>query len=326
MSRSPEALVFVGSPARLAAAFIASTLRQGAGGSVGPLRHERDYEVPGAPGDDWVVIEPRMSGICGSDLSAIDARSSRWFEPIVSVPFVPGHEVVADHDGSRVVLEPVLGCVARGVTPPCDACAEGHLGNCERLTHGCVSAGLQSGFCEDTGGGWSTQMVAHRTQLHPVPDDLDDRAAVMIEPTACALHGALTAEVDADETVAVIGAGTMGLAAIAALARHTPPRDLLVAARHPHQRDLATRLAGHVPVTAVADKELIRAARRLSASMLIGAGSHRRVTGGVDVTIDCVGSPESIASALAVTRPQRTRRADRDAGSDHGRPDPLVAT
>ena len=52
------------------------------------------------------------------DLSTIDGAASRYFEPIVSFPFVPGHEVVADtDDDQRVVLEPVLGCVTRGIVP-----------------------------------------------------------------------------------------------------------------------------------------------------------------------------------------------------------------
>ncbi len=38
-------------------------------------------------------------------------------------------------------------------------------------------------------------MVAHESQLHPVPADLDDDAAVMVEPTACAVHAALRAKV-----------------------------------------------------------------------------------------------------------------------------------
>ena len=45
-----------------------------------------------------------------------------------------------------------------------------------------------------------------------------------------------------DETVAVIGAGTLGLTTIAALTRWTPPGRLVVAAKHPHQRRLATEL------------------------------------------------------------------------------------
>ena len=49
-----------------------------------------------------------LSGICGSDLATVDGKSSRDFEPLVSFPFVPGHEVFGElEDGTRVVLEPV---------------------------------------------------------------------------------------------------------------------------------------------------------------------------------------------------------------------------
>ena len=192
---------------RFGAARLAGSLRPGAGARFGPLSLA-DVDPPGLPTDEWVRILPRLSGICGSDLSTVDATSSRWFEPIVSFPFVPGHEVVAEtSDGRRVVVEPVLGCVARGVTPVCPACADGRLGNCEHLAHGDLAAGLQSGYCCDTGGGWSTEMIAHPSQLHDVPDDMDDDAAVMVEPTACAVHAALAATAGPDDVVAVIGAG-----------------------------------------------------------------------------------------------------------------------
>jgi threonine dehydrogenase-like Zn-dependent dehydrogenase len=302
VSPRPQALVYEDEPLRFGAARVASSLRAGAGGSVGPLAHHTDAEKPELPGPDWVRIQPRLSGICGSDLAAVDGRSSRWFEPVISLPFVPGHEVVADHEDRRVVVEPVLGCVARGISPPCDACARGDLGNCERLAHGDLEPGLQTGFCHSTGGGWSTSMVAHPSQLHEVPPEMDDRAAVMVEPTACAVHGALAAGVSPGDAVAVIGAGTMGLAAVAALARWSPPASLVVGAKHPHQQALAVELAGAVPATAVAPGELLRAARRVTGSMLLGTGGHQRVTGGVDVTVDCVGSAESLRAALAVTR------------------------
>lgn len=302
--KRPTALVYEDEPVRFGAAFAASSLRRGAGASVGPLQRDEDYKAPELPGPDWVRITPRLAGICASDLAAVEGRSSRWFEPIVSLPFVPGHEVVADHDDTRVVLEPVLGCTARGIQPACTPCSRGDLGNCERLAHGCVEPGLQSGFCESTGGGWSTSMVAHPSQLHEVPDELDDRAAVMVEPVACALHGALAAGISPGETAAVIGAGTMGLGVIAALARWTPPASLLVGAKHRHQRDLAIELGGSVSTTTAEPSELLRAARRLTGSMLIGEGPNQRVAGGVDVTIDCVGSAESLRTALSMTRPR----------------------
>ncbi len=314
-----EALRFEDSPSRYAASVVASSLRTGGGATIGALRHRRDLDPPGLPGPDWVHVLPRLAGICGSDLAAIEGRSSRWFEPIISLPFVPGHEVVADHDGRRVVLEAVLGCAARGIEPACDACAQGRAGNCRNVELGCVAPGLQSGFCEDTGGGWSTVMTAHPTQLREVPDELDDATAVMVEPTACAVHGALAAGVGTDETAAVLGAGTMGLGVLAALARWSRPRRLVVAARHPHQRELAARLSAPVPTTVVRDGAELRAARRVTGTGLAWKApspsrpsimitprepTHQRLTGGVDVTIDCVGSAESLATALAITRPR----------------------
>ena len=114
-----KALEFDRKVLRFAAAHVAGSVLPGRGATVGPLRLA-DVDPFPLPGPGWVQIRPRLAGICGSDLATLDGMSSRYFEPIVSFPFVPGHEVVADtHDGSRVVLEPVLGCVARGISPPC---------------------------------------------------------------------------------------------------------------------------------------------------------------------------------------------------------------
>ncbi len=299
-----KALRFERNIPRYAAAVAAGRVLPGAGARVGPLRL-KDIDPPELPGTDWVRIRPRLAGICGSDLSTIDGTSSRYFEPIVSFPFVPGHEVVADREGSdgtdRVVLEPVLGCVARNITPVCTACARGDLGNCERIAFGDLQPGLQTGFCCDTGGGWSTQMVAHPSQLHPVPAGMSDEAAVMVEPTACAVHGALSAGVTDGNTVVVIGSGTLGLLTIAALRQLTPAGTILAVAKYPVQRELARSLGA----TAVVEPaELKRAVRRTTGSLALGDGDIVRLTGGADVVIDCVGSEASLADALAVVRPR----------------------
>lgn len=301
-----KALRFERDVLRFGAARVAAGFRPGAGARYGPLELVED-DAPPLPGPGWVRIRPRLAGICGSDLATVDGRSSRWFEPIVSFPFVPGHEIVADLDTTdpdsttRVVLEPVLGCVARAVSPPCAACAAGHLGNCERLAHGDLDAGLQTGFCCDTGGGWASELVAHRSQLHPVPASMSDEAAVLVEPTACAVHAALRARPDPGDIVAVIGAGTLGLLTVAALRRFAPECTIVIGAKHPHQRDTARALGATVVVGA---DELARAVRRRTGTQVLGSGPTRRLTGGADVTIDCVGSAASIGDALAITRPR----------------------
>ena len=302
-----KALRFERSIARFAAANLASRLSPGGGAKVGPLRL-RDIDPPRLPGDGWVEVLPRLAGICGSDLATIDARSSRYFEPIVSFPFVPGHEVVADlatpigHLGAgRVVIEPVLGCVTRGIDPVCTACARGDLGNCERIAFGAIEPGLQSGFCCDTGGGWSTRMIAHVSQLHSVPESFSDEAAVMVEPTACAVHGALAADIADGDLVVVLGSGALGLLTIAALRRFGRPCTIMAVAKYPTQHRLALELGAD---SVVLPHELTRAVRRASGSLALGDGDIIRLTGGADHVIDCVGSEESLSEALGVVRPK----------------------
>ena len=294
-----KALVFERSLPRYAAARVVSSIGSGRGVSVAPLRLT-DLDPPTLPGPGWRRVRPRLAGICGSDLTTLDGRSSRYFEPIVSMPFVPGHEVVGDIDddgGGRVVIEPVLGCLARGVEPPCPACAVGDTGGCERVAFGHIKAGLQTGYCADTGGGWSDGLVAHASQLHPVPDGLSDEAAVMVEPAACAVHAALAAGVTEGSNVVVLGAGTLGLCTIAALRQLALPGTLVAGAKHPAQRRLASALGADLVVD---PPEVPRAVRRLTRSLAAGA----QLTGGADVVLDCVGSADSIEDAMSIVRPR----------------------
>jgi len=305
-----KALQFRRNLPRYAAARVAGSITPGRGASAGPLKLV-DLDTSRTPGPDWVRVRPRLSGICGSDLATVDGRSARYFEPLVSFPFVPGHEVVGDLDnGSRVVLEPVLGCVSRNLDPTCTPCAEGHLGNCEHTSFGDLGPGIQIGSCHDTGGGWSTAFNAHPSQLHPVPETLDDEAAVMVEPTACGVHAALMAEVPEGGVVAVLGAGTLGLVTLAALRAHATPGTVVATARYPEQRRQAAALGAD---QVVAPDEIRRAVRRVTGSRAIGApglgetpteGLVDRLTGGADVVIDCVGSSSSLTDALAIVRPR----------------------
>jgi threonine dehydrogenase-like Zn-dependent dehydrogenase len=322
-------LLFERSLPRFAAARIASSFGSGRGAGVGPLRLV-DHEAPRLPpADGWVHVTPLLSGICGSDLATLDGRSSRYFEDIVSFPFVPGHEVVGEladdgigHDGatlaagSRVVLQPVLGCAARGITPLCPACAAGHVGNCGHLAFGHIRPGLQTGFCADTGGGWSTEgLVAHTSQLFAVPDGLSDADAVTVEPVACAVHAVLGAGLREGDVVAVLGAGTLGLTVVAALSslsaatdgagRCPMPSVVLVGAKYAHQQRLARQFGA---TEALPPDQLSRAVRRHSHSLSYGGapGQTATLSGGADVVIDCVGSAESIAQSLAMVRPRGT--------------------
>ena len=102
-----KALLFERSLPRFAAARVAGAWAPGGGAKVGPL-HLADVDPPELPGPGWRRITPILSGICGSDLATVDGRSSRYFEPIVSFPFVPGHELVGhleDDPAAREYVE-----------------------------------------------------------------------------------------------------------------------------------------------------------------------------------------------------------------------------
>jgi len=264
---------------------------------------------PRLPTREWVRVRPLLSGICGSDLGTLSAESSPYFSPITSPPFVMGHEVVGEvvkensgfSAGERVVVEPALGCGVRGISPQCPYCASGRYALCVNVTRGDISPGIQTGFCGDTGGGWSEgTLVAHPLQLHRVPDDVPDEAAVSIEPLACAVHAALRASPGPEETTLVIGAGSVGLFVVAALRSVTDAGRILCVAKHERQREEALRLgADEVVHPRESYKRLPEA---------LGAEVHRPelgkpvVLGGADVTFECVGAPGTIEDATRLTR------------------------
>ena len=292
-----DALLFPRKEVRYVAAMAASRLKPGAGASVGPLKLTQ-LDPPELPGDGWEHVTTRLAGICGSDLATIDGQASRYFEALASFPFIPGHEVVGERaDGSRVVLEPVLGPETRGEVPAWPGAAQADGNDYGHLVAGDLEPGLQTGSCASTGGGWSEVFAAHSSQLHPVADDLSDEAAVMIEPAAAGVHAVLRGNVPEGGTVAVIGAGTMGLTAIAALRKFTKADAIVVAARYPHQHKAARLLGADLTVV---PEELGRAIRRAAGTRVIGS----TLGSGVDVTIDAVGSSNSLTDAIAFTRPR----------------------
>jgi threonine dehydrogenase-like Zn-dependent dehydrogenase len=301
--RAMKALQIQRSVARIGLARVASALGSSAAVRVGPLEYTT-VDPPALPGPCWHRVRPRLSGICGSDLSMIEGHASTYFDDWVSFPFVPGHEVVGDlDDGRRVVLEPVLGHEARGFPPPFDGAAPGDGDDYAHLATGALEPGIQTGFCCSTGGGWSPELVAHDSQLHPIGDDVPDERAVLIEPLAAGIHAALMAAATPSVATAdaplvvVLGAGTMGLAATAGLLRYSPWVRVVVGARYAHQQREARRLGAAEVVPAA---ELPRAVRRLAGCHVIGD----QLSSGAHATIDAVGTEASIADALRITRPR----------------------
>ena len=301
-----RALEFVGTVPRFVASRAVSRwgATWGRGTQAVPNLRLVEKSEPVLPGHDWVRVRPLLSGICGSDLSALTGHVSPSLGAFTSTPYVPGHEVVGwrEDDETRVVVQPALGCRARGVEPPCPECAEGLPALCRNTMKGDVSAGLQIGYCRETSGGWGEVLVAHRSQLHPVPDALDDEDAVMVEPLACALHAVATVPPEPGAVVVVIGAGTLGLMAIAAVRRLAAPEKLIAVAKHRRQVKEARRLGADTVVDA---GDLYDGLRRI-----LGPGRLQPEIGppvleyGVDYVVDAVGRGESLETAVRIVRPR----------------------
>jgi threonine dehydrogenase-like Zn-dependent dehydrogenase len=221
-----------------------------------------------------------------------------------------GHEivgVVGDDNagfraGERVVVEPALGCVARGIDPPCPYCASGRHAMCLNVARGTISPGIQTGFCRDTAGGWTQRtLVVHPSQLHRVPDSLPDEAAVAIEPLACAVHAALKANPGPDDTTLVIGVGNIGLFTVAALRRLTDAGRIICVAKHERQRREALRLGADDvvhPKQTYSDLPKMLGTEALKPEL-----GKPAVLGGADKVLECVGAPGTMEDALRLTKP-----------------------
>jgi threonine dehydrogenase-like Zn-dependent dehydrogenase len=292
-----KALVLRRSLPRFAAAKIAGKLPASLPAHLLAPLELAEIEEPSPPGKGWVSVTPLLSGICGSDLAAISGAASMSFEEMVTFPFVPGHEVfgIRDDTGDRVVIKALLTCLPRGL-PPCSYCQEGRTDLCLRLESPGLSKGPQIGYCADLPGGWSQRMLAHESQVVPVPDDLDPMSASLVEPLACCVHAVVSAGLEEGAKVGVIGAGAMGLLATYALSSLSRPGLVVVAAKHGVQKRLANQLGAHE----VVDPGGLANFVRLRTKAFVVGGT---LSAGLDVCLDCVGTKASFELATAVTRP-----------------------
>lgn len=274
-----------------------------------------DLPEPGLPGPEWVRVRTRYGGICGSDLSVIHLHISPYYSPFSSFPFTLGHENVGTiyevgaqagdwAVGERVVVEPTLWCRPRGFADLCRYCARGEINRCERTTAGELAPGLSLGACRDTGGSWSRSFLAHRSQLYRVPDSVSDENALLVEPFACGVHAALQHPPGDDETVLIIGAGTIGLVTLAALRASGSRARVLVLARYPFQAVAAERLGASQVISAASGNDYYREiADLVGAQLLTPMLGKRVVEGGVDRVYECVGSDRALDDAMRLARP-----------------------
>ncbi len=240
--------------------------------------------LPADPGPGEILVKLRSVGICGSDMHWY-LEGSIYGSPAV-YPQVLGHEpagevVVAGsgvHElkpGDRVSIEPTVSC------GHCEYCVRGQHNNCIRSLF--MGSPQLPGLLRE----YAT-IPAHNAAL--VPDSFNYTQASLIEPVAVIMHMLELVEIRPGDTVAVLGAGPIGLLA-AAVARNAGAAQVLVADKLPYR---------------------VQMARDLGATTAVPIGQFREAvldqTGGrgVDLSIDAAGAAETINTALAVTRPGGT--------------------
>ncbi|MBK5107538.1 MAG: zinc-binding dehydrogenase [Anaerolineales bacterium] len=274
----------------------------------------KDIPDPQLPGEDWVMVKTRLGGICGTDMSAVKLTASTYSSPLVTFPFVIGHENIGRIEkigcevknwevGDRVVVEPALWCKPRGIKQLCPYCAKGEINHCINITKGSVSPGISTGLCHDTGGSWAPYFVAHEEQLYKVPENISDENGMMIEPFVIGLHTALKYFPQDSEQVLIIGAGTIGLCVLAALRALGSEAELIVVARYPFQAEAARTLGANHVIRGSRDSSYYESIVDLTGADLKNPIMGKPlVMGGVDRVFDCVGSNSSLDDAMRLTR------------------------
>ncbi|HYU85718.1 MAG TPA: NAD(P)-dependent alcohol dehydrogenase [Kribbellaceae bacterium] len=236
------------------------------------------------PGPHEVLVRVASVGVCGSDVHYFE--HGRIGSHVVDAPLVLGHEasgvvvgagpaVTRLAVGQRVSLEP-------GVPDfSCGQCLAGRYNLCE---------GMRFFATPPIDGAFAELVTVHEQFAHPVPDDLSDDAAALLEPLSVAMWACRKGEVTAGSRVLITGAGPVGRMALQA-ARALGAAEVIVTDVNPYRLALAEDLgathsvdagttistepdvllecSGHPGATVAAIRALARAGR----AVLVGMGA-----------------------------------------------------
>jgi L-iditol 2-dehydrogenase len=259
------------------------------------------------PGAGELRLRLRWAGLCGTDLFKLSHGTA-------IAGTVLGHEVVGTVDA--------IGPGAIGFAPGDRVVVPHHVacGECALCRRGAET--LCPVFRENllTPGGFSEHVLvgerAVRLATFGLPDHLSDEAAVFLEPAACVLRGlrhARLAEIASPSpgtsppTVAILGAGSMGLLHLLVLKASFPAVRVVVVDPLEERRSLALRLGAHAAAAAGPPGE---EAREAVAVLTGGLGA--------DAVFDTVGGAGPLEAALALTREGGTAVLFAHAGAETG--------
>jgi threonine dehydrogenase-like Zn-dependent dehydrogenase len=275
--------------------------------------------VPALPNGQWVRLRPILGGICGTDLAAIQQRNhpASVLQVFSSFPAMLGHEnlsiveqvgpeVAQWKPGDRVVVEPTLSCVPRGIDPPCANCTAGRFTLCQNFRQGPLPVGSMIGWNAFTGGTWGPNFVAHASQLHAVPAEMPDEDAVLVDPIAGALHAVMRRPPQDGEQVLVLGGGLVGVGVVASIRALGFRGGVEAVVRHERQAELMRRFgADEIIRVGRGDDQATRygkVAARVGGVVVPSRFGHQALTGGFDLVYECVGTGQAVTDAMKYTQ------------------------
>ena len=239
----------------------------------GDLRYER-VDVP-VPGDGEELVKIQANGICGSDIHFFEAGRLGPF--VVERPYIPGHEAVGIivKTGKRVVIEPGIPCRR------CSFCRRGLYNLCREVRF--LSAPPVNGTF--------SEFITHPTDfLFQVPDGISDEEASLVEPVSVGIHACNRAGLRAGASVAIVGAGPIGLITLL-VARAYGAGDITVVDLERHRLDKASELgATHTVVASDATSTIADVEATLGAD-------------GAEFVFDASGSSAGCSLSVRLARP-----------------------
>jgi L-iditol 2-dehydrogenase len=245
----------------------------------GKARIER-FPIPDVlPGT--VLVKVAYCGICGTDQDLFSSDCSFVENGQVSYPLRLGHEwsgvvsaigagVTDFAPGDRVVGDNAVTC---GV---CEACLKGDFVHCHHMLNvGTIDPVYDGAFCE------YYLIPAHH--LHKIPDGISLKAASLAEPLSVAYGGIKRMNITPDSTVAVIGTGCIGMAAVV-LAKCLGAGKVVMIGRN-EKKLAAARALGALTIN-------VRECDACEALMKLTNGE------GANCVLECSGAPETFKQAI----------------------------
>lgn len=186
-----------------------------------------------AVGPNDVLIEVAKSSICGTDLHIVDWNA--WAQHTIPVPMAIGHEFVGRvvEIGSEVERVEVGQRVAGEGHITCGVCRNCRAGR-RHFCRNTIGVGL------DRPGAFAEFIAIPAFNVYPVPDNIEDSVASLLDPLGNATHTALEYDL-VGEDVLVTGAGPIGMMVVA-IARHVGARYVVATDINPYRLGIVAKL------------------------------------------------------------------------------------